>query len=210
MSRKRDEMLDHEVDGIREFDNDLPRWWLYSFYFTILLGAVYLVNYHVLPEPLVGPASIQAEYEADVAAAAATRPAPAPAAAAGGGGEAAGPAGGGAAADQVALTDADSLAKGQAVFESATHPCVACHRPDLGGLVGPDLTDDRWLHGCSIGDVVAAIKTGFPLQGMLPYGGGSPLSDEQTLQVASYILSKQGTNPAAPKAPDPVRDQVCP
>ena len=85
MTRERDEILEHEADGIREFDNDLPRWWLYGFYFTIVLAALYLVNFHVLPVPLVGPASIQAEYEADMAAAAAARP-PATASAASTGG----------------------------------------------------------------------------------------------------------------------------
>lgn len=202
MTRKRDEMLDHEVDGIRELDNDLPRWWLYSFYFTILLGAVYLLNYHVLSEPLVGPASIQAEYAADVAAAEAARPAaPAAASAAGAGGEA---------TPVVLLTGAADLASGREIYESATHPCAACHKPDLGGLVGPNLTDDQWLHGCAVGDVVTAVKVGFPLQGMLPYGGGAPLTDQQVLQLASYVLSKRGTNPAGAKAPDPTRDRPCP
>jgi cytochrome c oxidase cbb3-type subunit 3 len=202
MTRKRDEILDHEADGIREFDNDLPRWWLYGFYFTILLGAVYLLNYHVLPEPLVGPASIQAEYAADVAAAEAGRPAAPPAPTS---------AGGGAPAVAVALlTDAEDLEEGEEIYASATHPCAACHKPDLGGLVGPNLTDDQWLHGCAVADVVNAVKVGFPLQGMLPYGGGSALTDQQVLQLASYILSKRGSNPAGAKAADPARDKPCP
>ena len=54
MTRKRDELLDHDADGIREFDNDLPRWWLYGFYFTIAVAVLYLVNYHVLSTPLLG------------------------------------------------------------------------------------------------------------------------------------------------------------
>lgn len=204
MTRKRDEILDHEADGIREFDNDLPRWWLYGFYFTIVLGAAYLVNYHVLPQPLVGPASIHAEYEADVAAAARSRPAASEASTAGGGEGA--PAG----APIALLTDAASLEKGREIFESSTHPCAACHRPDLGGLVGPNLTDDSWLHGCEVTDVVNAIRVGFPLQGMLPYGGGSPLNDEQVAQLASYILSKRGSNPPDARPADPARDKVCP
>src|SRR3954454_8758944 len=63
---KRDELLDHDADGIREFDNALPRWWLYGFYFTIAFAAVYLINYHVLPKPLFGYTTIAAEWAADV------------------------------------------------------------------------------------------------------------------------------------------------
>ena len=70
MKRDRDELLDHEADGIREFDNDLPRWWLYGFYLTIVFSAIYLVNYHILPTPFFGAPTVIAEYEADVKAAA--------------------------------------------------------------------------------------------------------------------------------------------
>ena len=54
MSQKKDELLSHQYDGIREFDNDLPKWWLYGFYFTIVFGIVYAINYHALPTPLWG------------------------------------------------------------------------------------------------------------------------------------------------------------
>jgi len=107
------------------------------------------------------------------------------------------------------LTDAESLAGGQAIFESVTHPCHACHRPDLGGLIGPDLTDDLWLHGCSMSDLVNSMRVGYPLQGMLPYGGGAALSDQEMLEVASYILSKAGSDPPSPKPPDASRAQPC-
>jgi cytochrome c oxidase cbb3-type subunit 3 len=191
---KRDELLDHEADGIREFDNALPRWWLYGFYFTIVFAAVYLVNYHVLPQPLVGHAGMVAEYQAELEAAervGAHRPGPV------------------AGARLVALTDPDSLATGRAIFEGADNVCFSCHRPDLGGLVGPNLTDDHWLHGCSVAEIVTDIKTGYPLKGMLPYGTGKPLTDEQVLQVASYVLSKHGTAPANPKPAEPDRDKDC-
>src|SRR3954470_9744701 len=95
----RDELLDHDADGIREFDNALPRWWLYGFYLTLAFSVVYVVNYHLLAKPLVGRAGMIAEYQADLqaaSAAAALHPAPAGPAAA-------------------ALTDAPSLAKGKAV-----------------------------------------------------------------------------------------------
>lgn len=194
MTRKKDELLDHEYDGIREFDNALPRWWLYGFYFTIAFSVVYVVNYHLLPTPLWGHAGQVAEYEAEVEAAehlAAGRPRPtAPAAAV------------------VALTDADSLAKGKAIYEGA-NLCAACHREDLGGMVGPDLTDNLWIHGCAPGELMQNIATGFPTQGMLPYGSGTALSDEELLQVVSYVLSKQGSTPADPRAPDPAREVPC-
>ena len=189
-----DELLDHDADGIREFDNALPRWWLYGFYFTIVFAAVYLVNYHVLPRPLFGRAGMVAEYQAELEAAsrvAASRPHAAKASVV------------------AALTDQTSLEKGRAIFDGSINTCFACHRNDLGGLVGPNLTDDKWLHGCSIQDVVNSITTGYPEKGMMPFGTGKPLTDEQVLQVGSYVLSKRGSAPPAPKPPDEESDKPC-
>jgi len=194
VAHRPDQLLDHEADGIREFDNQLPRWWLYGFYFTILFAAAYLVNYHVLPTPLVGKKGMIAEYEAELEAAAATaaaRPAPA------------------APVALAAATDEATLRRGEAIFNSQTSLCSSCHRPDLGGLVGPNLTDDYWLHGCSVSDIVSSIRTGYPTMGMLPYGSNTPLSDDELLAVASYILSKRGSNPENPKPRDPERDVLC-
>jgi cytochrome c oxidase cbb3-type subunit 3 len=191
----RDELLDHDADGIREFDNDLPRWWLYGFYFTIAFAALYLVNYHVLPKPLFGHKGMVAEYQAELEAASratAARPHDARPHVA-----------------LAALTDAPSLEKGRAIFEGPDNVCFSCHRKDLGGLVGPNLTDDHWLHGCSVDDIVKSITTGYPLKGMMPYGVGKPLTEEQVLQVASYVLSERGSSPAAPKPIDPERDKAC-
>ncbi|HXW06758.1 MAG TPA: cbb3-type cytochrome c oxidase N-terminal domain-containing protein [Vicinamibacterales bacterium] len=195
MERKRDELLDHDADGIREFDNDLPRWWLYGFYLTIVLSALYLVNYHVLPSSLVGASSIVEEYEEDVRAAQEARATRAPASA---------PAG-----LLFALTDPAQLEKGREIFEGQANVCSSCHRPDLGGLIGPDLADDTWIYGCTIGDVIATIRNGAPVRGMLPYGTGNALTDEQLLQVASYVLSKRGTEPPNPKPIDPEREKPC-
>jgi cytochrome c oxidase cbb3-type subunit 3 len=196
MRRDRDELLDHEADGIREFDNDLPRWWLYGFYLTIVFSVIYVVNYHVLSTPYFGAPTVVAEYEADmkVAALQAAHHHQSP-----------GPAG----AAVTAFTDAQSLEKGRAIFESPSSLCSSCHRPDLGGLVGPNLTDEAWLHGCKVNDVMTSIRTGYPTRGMLPFGGGTPLSDEQLRQLASYVLSKRGALPAAPKPADPERDKAC-
>jgi cytochrome c oxidase cbb3-type subunit 3 len=198
MRRDRDELLDHEADGIREFDNDLPKWWLYGFYFTIVFSAIYLVNYHMLPTPLFGAPTVIAEYEAEMKAAATFQAA-----------HRAQPPAGGAASAAAALTDASSLEKGRAIFESTGSLCSSCHRPDLGGLVGPNLTDEGWLHGCGLNDVMTSVRTGYPTRGMLPFGGGTPLSEEQLRQLASYVLSKRGALPAAPKPADPEREKAC-
>lgn len=193
MKPTRDELLDHEADGIREFDNALPRWWLYGFYFTIVFGVLYFANYHLLPTPLIGTRGLTAEYAAEVEAAAAHthkhgQPGAAPV---------------------VALSDHESVEKGRAIFEGSTNVCFSCHRQDLGGLVGPNLTDDNWLHGCTVADLVGNVKSGFPLKGMLPFGTGQHLTDEQVLQVVSYVVSKRGSQPQNPKPLDPERDQVC-
>jgi cytochrome c oxidase cbb3-type subunit III len=193
MKRTPDEILNHEADGIREFDNALPRWWLYGFYFTILFAVAYFVNYHVLPTPVFGAPSLAAEYREEIAAA--ERAA-----------KGRTPAGGGA---MVLVTDADSLARGRAIFEGSTNLCATCHRPDLGGLVGPDLTDDRWMHGCDPATVAKNVTTGFPVKGMLPFGSGKPLTDAELLEVVSYVFSKRGSSPANPKPLDPERDKVC-
>jgi len=188
---QRDDLLDHESDGIREFDNALPRWWLYGFYFTIVFAMFYMTNYHLLSTPLVGKRGMVAEYQAELAAA------PKPQTPAG------------AVAVSAVLTDTASLAQGRAIFEGADHVCASCHRPDLGGMIGPNLTDDRWLHGCSIQAIATSIKTGYPLMGMMPYGTGKALDDDQVLKVASYILSKQGSAPSTPKPIDAEREKAC-
>jgi cytochrome c oxidase cbb3-type subunit 3 len=193
VSRKTtDELLSHDADGIQEFDNALPRWWLYGFYFTIAFGIVYFTNYHLLPRPLFGSPSIAAEYE-DSVRAAGLMPRPV----------------GGSAAPVVAFTDPGNIGKGRAIFEGPTNVCFSCHRPDLGGLVGPNLTDDFWLHGCTPARLVANVKSGFPEKGMMPFGTGQHLSDEQVLQVVSYVMSKHGTNPPNPKARETARDAEC-
>jgi len=189
----RDELLDHEADGIREFDNALPRWWLYGFYFTIVFGAAYLVNYHLLSSPFMGHRTLAEDYKAEVALAEAAHPR-----ARGFGGR-----------TIVAYTDAANLEKGSAIFNGQRNLCHTCHRKDLGGVIGPNLTDNRWLHGCSAAELMQNVTSGFPQKGMLPFGSGQRLSDDELLQVVSYVLSKRGSQPANPKATEPDRDRDC-
>jgi cytochrome c oxidase cbb3-type subunit 3 len=191
-------LLDHEADGIREFDNDLPRWWLYGFYVTIVMAGIYIFYYHVYSGPdwnflWYGPRGSTAEYaaqvkEAEILVAKAPKAKQEPI---------------------VLLTDKESLAKGAEIFNGINNLCYTCHREDLGGQVGPNLTDDYWIHGCSLDQIVANITSGFPEKGMLPYGSGNRLTDLELMQVASYIISKKGTNPPDPKPIEEGRDVLC-
>lgn len=190
--QKQNRLLEHEADGIREFDNALPKWWLYGFYFTIAFAVVYVVNYHVLTTPMFGQKSIAAEYQAEMAEAAriaASRP--------------------GGAKGKAAFTDAANLAAGEAIFMGQRNLCHTCHRKDLGGLVGPNLTDGLWRNGCAVDEMVENVKTGFPPKGMLPFGSTQRLTDQEVLQVVSFVISRQGSNPTNPKANDPERDKPC-
>lgn len=186
-------LLNHDADGIREFDNALPRWWLYGFYFTIAFAAVYVVNYHALTTPVFGTQGLVEEYRQELEQAsrrAGNRPPSA-------------------SAVLVPQTDAGTLEKGKAIFEGPDNPCAACHRPDLGGLVGPNLTDQYWLYGCSAAEIAQSIRTGFPQKGMLPYGTGKALSEDSMMLLVSYVLSKKDTMPANPKPIEADRDKPC-
>ncbi|MDA0335820.1 MAG: c-type cytochrome [bacterium] len=101
------------------------------------------------------------------------------------------------------------LAAGKAIYQSQRNLCYTCHRNDLGGQVGPNLTDNYWLHGCTVAEIMSNIKSGFQQKGMLPYGSGKSLTEEQLQQVASYLISQQGSNPAKPKAADSTRASLC-
>jgi cytochrome c oxidase cbb3-type subunit 3 len=175
----------HDADGITEFDNDMPLWWLVGFIFTVVFSFGYLVQYHLAD----GPSSTK-EYEQEVAAFNKSKD----------------PAGAAKEVVYTALTDAASLDAGRTIFNGSANTCYTCHREDLGGMVGPNLTDEFWIHGGDLNSIMKSIKTGFPDKGMQPYGTNARLSERQVLQVASYILSLQGSNPPNPKPIDPARE----
>lgn len=170
-------ITDHEYDGIKELDNKLPKWWLWLFYITIIFSAIYFLRYHVLQ---TAPLQEQ-EYTNEVTAADAKYKDLRPNIDA---------------STVTLLTDAASLAAGKAIFDKN---CMVCHLAQGQGLVGPNLTDEYWIHGCSIGEVFNLIVVGVPEKGMISWK--AQLTPEQIQQVSSYILSLKGTNPPNPKEP---------
>ncbi|GMN08452.1 cbb3-type cytochrome c oxidase N-terminal domain-containing protein [Croceitalea sp. MTPC5] len=175
-------ILDHNYDGIRELDNKLPPWWVYMFYATIIFGVIYLARFHVFNDY-----DQDLEYEQEVAAA------------------------------QIAieeykrtakdlvdvntvelLTDASDLNAGKAIFETN---CVACHMADGGGGIGPNLTDQNWILGGGIKNVFNTISEGGrDGKGMVAWK--QILKPAEMAQVASYVLTFQGTTAANPKDPE--------
>lgn len=173
--------LNHNYDGIRELDNRLPTWWIYGFYITIIAGVIYMWRFHVShTAPLSAEEFTIAMAKADEQKAAFLAKA----------------------ANNVdentvkLLTDDASLEGGKKIFTSV---CAACHGADGGGGVGPNLTDDYWLHGGDVKSVFKTIKYGWPEKGMKSWKDDySPI---QIAQLAGYVKSLHGTKPATPKEP---------
>lgn len=172
--------------------NNLPKWWLCGLFLIVATALLYFVNYHVLSRPLFGDQSVEGTFRAELADAARR-----------GGGAGKAP------AKTVAFTDQANLAAGEAIFMGQRNLCHTCHRKDLGGLVGPNLTDDLWRHGCAVDEMVANVTSGFPAKGMLPFGSTQRLTDKELLQVVSFVISKRGSHPKNPKANDPELDKPC-
>jgi cytochrome c oxidase cbb3-type subunit 3 len=178
-------LLDHEVDGIRELDNKLPRWWVWLFYLTIVFAVVYMAYYHVFATgDLASKGQMVTEYQAEMKIGAALK------AAAMSKFEATIP-------SLKPSADPDVLARGKQIFLTL---CAPCHRPDGGGLVGPNLTDNYWIHGSNFADNVTTIWNGVPAKGMITWK--NTLKPEEVFDVASYIYTLRGTHPPNPKPPE--------
>lgn len=191
MAKERDELLDHSYDGIREYDNPLPRWWVWLFYGTILFAVLYLPAYW-LGYALSGPEEYAQELaeagQAQSEATASVKP---------GEHEALQPGGREVAKLAVPMkTDPQTLAAGKAIF---AQNCVPCHGPQGQGVIGPNLTDNYWLHGNTYADIVTVVTNGVPDKGMISWK--STLGPQRIQQVASFVVSLKGTNPPNPKAP---------
>lgn len=173
--------LGHNYDGIRELDNRLPPWWLYGFYLCIIFGVIYFWRYSVSHSA----PSNQEEFQIAMKIASEEKEAYLKKSAN--------------KVDEntvIYLSDANSLEAGKKIFETT---CLACHLADGGGLVGPNLTDDYWIHGGGMKDIFKTIKYGWPEKGMKSWQ--EDYSPVQIAQVASYIKSLKGTKPAKPKEP---------
>ena len=181
LGTEEDIMLDHDYDGIKELDNVLPPWWLIGFYITIIISIFYYVmifgfkKYNQYDEFNQEIATAKEEVEAYKAANPELF----------------------STENLVAFTDDENLAKGEELFSSKT--CVACHLIDLGGSIGPNLTDNKWIFGGDVKTIFNTIsKGGRPGKGMIAWE--STLKREEIRQLASYIISMQGSQPANPKA----------
>lgn len=174
-------LLDHDYDGIHELDNNLPPWWVWGFYITIVWGVVYFILFHITG---TAPHSAE-EYKMEMAAA-----------------EEAIEAYKATATNLVdetnvtLLTDGADLSAGEKIFVTN---CATCHAADGGGLAGPNLTDEYWLHGGGIKDIFGTIKNGVNGTAMISWKDMMGAGDIQ--KVSSYILSLQGTTPANPLPP---------
>lgn len=181
IEQEADILLDHDYDGIKELDNALPPWWKYGFYITIFIAAIYILKFEVWhtgmnpteeynAEMIAGKAQVDAHLAASKEN-----------------------------VDEnsvVALTDAAAISAGKELFGKS---CVACHLAGGGGSVGPNLTDEYWIHGGSITDIFKTLKYGWPDKGMQAWA--STYSPVQLQQLASYVMSLKGTNPPNAKAP---------
>jgi cytochrome c oxidase cbb3-type subunit III len=175
-------LLHHDYDGIKELDNVLPPWWVYLFYGCILFSAIYLVRYHILgaPNQEMELKNEMAQAKIEVAEYMKTAP------------------------DLMdektvtQLTDKEALSAGKTIF---TTSCVACHRADGGGAIGPNLTDDHWILGGGIKNIFHTINNGGrDGKGMISWK--ATLKPKEMQKVASYIMSLKDSNPKDPKAPE--------
>ncbi len=179
VEKEADILLDHDYDGIKELDNSLPPWWKYGFYITIGVAFIYLLNFHVLD---IGLNPTQ-EYSAEMAKAKIAKETY--------------EAGNKDKIDEtnVPMANTDGIKAGRALFDAN---CVACHLQDGGGNVGPNLTDDYWLHKGSLNNIYNTIKIGYPDKGMQSWSG--QFTPKEISYLSSFIKTLVGTKPAAPKA----------
>lgn len=172
---------EHTFDGIQEFDNRLPNWWLWTLYLACIFSVVYWVYYHTIGVgDLPGEAYVleQKAAAARLEAELAKNPV----------------------SDEMLLKlskEPAFVAEGKAIFLEPTK-CALCHKPDGSGLIGPNLTDDMWIYGGKPMDIYTTILKGRP-RGMLAH---EPFGTGFVQRTTAYVLSIKNTNLPG-KAPEP-------
>jgi len=182
VEKEKDILFEHEFDGIRELDNNLPPWWVALFYISIAFGVVYFSYYHILGYGNSSREQYEQEIEQAQEAVAAYLAKQADS------------------VDETNVTmveDESLLSMGESIFQAN---CAACHGSLGEGGVGPNLTDRYWVHGGSIKDVFKTIKYGVPEKGMISWKSQLRASDMQ--RVSSYIMTLVGTSPPNAKEPE--------
>jgi cytochrome c oxidase cbb3-type subunit 3 len=171
----------HEYDGIQEYDNRLPNWWLWTLFGTIVFGFLYWVGYQTF-NALDNP---RTAYDKEVAIARAK--------------EIERMKNAGPVTAELLLTmskDSATVENGKKIF---TTNCVACHRADGGGNIGPNLTDKYWLHGGKPDQIFKTVTEGVPAKGMLAWG--PMLGPDKVQSVTAYVLTLHDTEVPNGKAP---------
>lgn len=180
MSENQDPLTDHNYDGIEEYDNPLPSWWLATFFATIIFGFIYWLHYQ-----FGGGPTLKQELAASMKTLQQTAQQ----------------------SDSQVTESEEKLAgllkdpkyvnQGAALF---AEKCAVCHGPELGGVIGPNLTDNYWIHGKGTPvDIAKVIRDGVPDKGMPSWG--PLLSRDQIYSAVALIVSKKGSHPANAKAP---------
>ncbi len=181
IEKEKDILMDHNYDGIKELDNSLPPWWVAMFYITIAFAVVYMTYHHFSGYGLSSSEKYEQEMEQAEEAVQAYLAKQANL------------------VDETnveMLTDAADLEAGKIIFDTQ---CAVCHGQMGEGGIGPNMTDDYWLHGGSIQDIFKTVKYGMPDKGMVSWK--SQLSAGDMAKVSSYIKTLVGTNPPNQKEP---------
>jgi cytochrome c oxidase cbb3-type subunit 3 len=172
----RDRLMSHGYDGIQEYDNPLPGWWVWIFWVTIVFSLVYWAYYQLGPGP-----SIVAQYEEEMKAVAERQPKTLASAMTD--------------ASLVALEkDASVMAKAKDIFATR---CAPCHGDRGQGIVGPNLADEYWMHGGRLTEIYKTISEGVPEKGMVPWK--TQLSPAEIGAMAAFVGTLRGTKPPNPK-----------
>lgn len=184
LEKEQDIDMGHDFDGIRELDNHLPPWWKWLFYGTIAFAVIYMILYHgtnTLPLQAEEYEREIAQAEVEVNALRASQP--------------------GAQIDENTITyDADPaiINNGKSIYTNMN--CASCHgQQGEGNSIGPNLTDEHWIHGGGIKNIFLTIKNGAVDKGMPAWG--KAMKPQDVRDVSIYVMSLQGSNPANAKGP---------